>query len=92
MSLPPGRTPAHWIWEGRFLLGFEESYGYLVGSYVRDKDAVVASMLIAEMTAWHKSQGRTLVEYRHTGKGRHVLARSLNGFSVWLCLGWKVWL
>lgn len=48
--------------EGRFLLGFEESYGYLVGSYVRDKDAVVASMLIAEMTAWHKSQGRTLVD------------------------------
>lgn len=48
--------------EDRFLLGFEESYGYLAGSYVRDKDAVVASMLIAEMAAWHKSQGRTLVD------------------------------
>ena len=48
--------------ENRFILGFEESYGYLAGSYVRDKDAVVASMLIAEMAAWHKSQGRTLVD------------------------------
>lgn len=45
-----------------FLLGFEESYGYLAGTYARDKDAVVGSMLIAEMAAWHKSRGRTLYE------------------------------
>ncbi len=43
-----------------FLLGFEESYGYLKGTYARDKDAVVASMLICEMTAYYKSRGMTL--------------------------------
>ena len=48
--------------ESRFLLGFEESYGYLSGTYVRDKDAVVASMLIAEMAAYYKKQGKTLTE------------------------------
>lgn len=46
----------------RFILGFEESYGYLAGTYVRDKDAVVASMLICEMTAYYKSKGMTLVD------------------------------
>ncbi len=44
----------------RFVFGFEESYGYLSGSYVRDKDAVVASMLICEMAAYYKKQGKTL--------------------------------
>ncbi len=44
----------------RYILGFEESYGYLAGDYARDKDAVVASMLICEMTAYYKSQGQTL--------------------------------
>lgn len=48
--------------EDRFVLGFEESYGYLSGSYVRDKDAVVASMLVAEMTAYHLAHGKTLVD------------------------------
>ncbi|MBQ4105434.1 MAG: phospho-sugar mutase [Clostridia bacterium] len=46
--------------ENRYIFGFEESYGYLAGSYVRDKDAVVASMLIAEMAAYYKKQGKTL--------------------------------
>lgn len=46
----------------RYIFGFEESYGYLAGSYVRDKDAVVASMLICEMAAFYKSQGITLVD------------------------------
>lgn len=46
----------------RYVLGFEESYGYLAGTYVRDKDAVVASMLVAEMTAYYKKQGKTLVD------------------------------
>lgn len=45
-----------------FLLGFEESYGYLVGSHARDKDAVVAAMLISEMAAYHKKRGKTLVD------------------------------
>ena len=46
--------------EDGFLLGFEESYGYLLGSYARDKDAVGASMIILEMTAYYKSLGMTL--------------------------------
>lgn len=46
--------------EHRFVFGFEESYGYLSGSYVRDKDAVVASMLVAEMTADYLAEGKTL--------------------------------
>lgn len=45
---------------GSFLFGFEESYGYLKGTYARDKDAVVASMLIAEMTAYYKAKNMTL--------------------------------
>ncbi len=45
---------------GTFVLGFEESYGYLKGTYARDKDAVVATMLICEMTAYYKSRGMTL--------------------------------
>lgn len=48
--------------EERFVFGFEESYGYLAGGYVRDKDAVVASMLICEMAAYYKSMGLTLVD------------------------------
>ena len=43
-----------------FVLGFEESYGYLLGSYARDKDAVEASMMILEMTAYYKKRGMTL--------------------------------
>lgn len=46
----------------RYIFGFEESYGYLSGSHVRDKDAVNASMLACEMTAWYKKQGMTLAE------------------------------
>ncbi|OGX61075.1 MAG: phosphoglucomutase [Paenibacillus sp. RIFOXYA1_FULL_44_5] len=43
-----------------FLFGYEESYGYLAGSYARDKDAVVASLLISEAAAYYKHQGKTL--------------------------------
>jgi phosphoglucomutase len=45
-----------------FVMGFEESYGYLAGTHARDKDAVVASMLICEMAAYYKTQGKTLVD------------------------------
>lgn len=48
--------------EGRYIFGFEESYGYLSGAYVRDKDAVNASMLICEMAAYYKKAGKTLVD------------------------------
>ena len=44
----------------RYVFGFEESYGYLAGTYVRDKDAVVASMLICEMAAYYRMQGKSL--------------------------------
>ena len=50
--------------ENRYIFGFEESYGYLSGSYVRDKDAVNASMLICEMAAYYRSQGITLYQAR----------------------------
>ena len=46
----------------RYIFGFEESYGYLSGGHVRDKDAVNASMLCCEMTAWYKSRGMTLAQ------------------------------
>ncbi len=46
----------------RFIFGFEESYGYLAGSYVRDKDAIVGSMLICEMAAYYRSIGSSIKE------------------------------
>lgn len=48
--------------EQDFVIGYEESYGYLVGTHARDKDAVVSSMLICEMASWYKNQGKTLVD------------------------------
>lgn len=48
--------------QDRYIFGFEESYGYLSGGYVRDKDAVDASMLICEMAAYYKKQGKTLAD------------------------------
>ncbi len=50
--------------DDRYVFGFEESYGYLAGSYVRDKDAVVASMLICEMAAFYRTKGITLLQAR----------------------------
>lgn len=50
--------------EYRYIFGFEESYGYLAGSYVRDKDAVVASMLICEMAAFYRTKGVSLLQAR----------------------------
>ncbi|GHU64937.1 phosphomannomutase [Clostridia bacterium] len=51
------KTRAH-----TFLFGFEESYGYLAGDFVRDKDAVIAAVLISEMALFHKLRGKTLVD------------------------------
>lgn len=50
--------------ENRFIFGYEESYGYLAGTYVRDKDAVIASMLICEMTAYYRTLGISLIQAR----------------------------
>ncbi len=64
--------------EDRYIFGFEESYGYLAGTYVRDKDAVVASMLICEMAAYYRTKGMTLIEardrmYQKYGVYKHML-------------------
>ncbi len=48
--------------EREFVIGYEESYGYLVGTHARDKDAVVSSMLICQMASWYKNHGKTLVD------------------------------
>ncbi len=50
--------------ENRYVFGFEESYGYLAGTYVRDKDAVIASMLICEMAAFYRTKGISLLQAR----------------------------
>ncbi|GIP35577.1 phospho-sugar mutase [Paenibacillus sp. J2TS4] len=71
--------------EHQFLFGYEESYGYLAGTYARDKDAVVASMLICEAAAYYKSRGQTLYGvlqelYQQFGFYREVLeSRTLKG-------------
>jgi len=64
--------------ENRYIFGFEESYGYLAGTYVRDKDAVVASMLICEMAAYYRTCGISLIEarermYKKYGVYKHML-------------------
>jgi len=48
--------------EGKVIFSYEESYGYMLGDYVRDKDAVTASMLLTEMAAWYASQDMTLFD------------------------------
>ena len=48
--------------EGKVIFSYEESYGYMLGDYVRDKDAVTASMLLTEMAAWYADQGMTLFD------------------------------
>ncbi len=65
-----------------YVFGFEESYGYLSGSYVRDKDGVVASMLVCEMAAYYKQQGKTLLDvlqelYAEHGVYRHSLTNAV---------------
>ena len=64
--------------EGDFVLGFEESYGYLAGTQVRDKDAVQACALICEMAAYYKAKGKTLCDvlgelYQKYGRYYHSL-------------------
>ena len=68
--------------EERYIFGFEESYGYLAGGYVRDKDAVVASMLICEMAAYYRTQGVTLIEARKRMYDEYgVYFNKLNNFQ-----------
>ncbi len=57
--------------DSTFVFGFEESYGYLKGTYARDKDSVVASMLIAEMTAFYRQKGMTLFDALNALYAKH---------------------
>lgn len=66
----------------RYIFGFEESYGYLSGGYVRDKDAVNASMLICEMAAYYRTQGTTLLQARENLYKKYgVYYHSLHSFT-----------
>lgn len=68
--------------EERYIFGFEESYGYLSGGYVRDKDAVNASMLICEMAAYYRTQGFTLLQARENLYKKYgVYYHSLHSFT-----------
>ncbi|MBR6623064.1 MAG: phospho-sugar mutase [Ruminococcus sp.] len=68
--------------EKRYIFGFEESYGYLSGSYVRDKDAVNASMLICEMAAYYRTQGITLLQARENMYKKYgVFYQTLHSFT-----------
>jgi phosphoglucomutase len=73
--------------EYEFLFGYEESYGYLSGTFVRDKDAVIASMLICEMSAYYKTKNKTLIDildslYSEYGYFKEeTLSLSFNGIS-----------
>ena len=60
----------------RFVLGMEESYGYLRGTHARDKDAVVASMLICEMAAYYKAKGMSLYEFMQSLYRRYGMYRN----------------
>ena len=62
--------------EARYLFGFEESYGYLSGTHVRDKDAVNASMLCCEMAAWYRAQNMTLAQAMDTLYARFGCCRN----------------
>jgi len=68
--------------ENRYVFGFEESYGYLAGTYVRDKDAVVASMLICEMAAYYRTKGISLLQAREDLYKKYgVFHHSLQSFA-----------
>jgi len=68
--------------ENRYIFGFEESYGYLSGTYVRDKDAVNASMLICEMASYYRSQGITLLQARENMYKKYgVFYQTLHSFT-----------
>lgn len=68
--------------ENRYVFGFEESYGYLAGTYVRDKDAVVASMLICEMAAYYRTKGISMLQARENLYKKYgVFHHSLQSFT-----------
>lgn len=78
--------------EGHVIMSYEESYGYMLGDYVRDKDAVTASLLITEMAAWYAAKGMTLYDalqalYKKYGwygeKTHNLVMPGLDGLERW---------
>lgn len=68
--------------ENRYIFGFEESYGYLAGTYVRDKDAVVSSMLICEMAAFYRTKGISLLQARENMYKKYgVFVQTLSSYT-----------
>ncbi len=73
--------------EGKVIFSYEESYGYMIGDYVRDKDAVTAALVLTEMAAWYASQGKTLYDalqdlYKKYGfYGEHTLNLVMPGLD-----------
>ena len=66
-----------------FVMGYEESYGYLVGNHAKDKDAVVAAMLICEMAAYQKANGKTLLDRLEELYQQHgYYKESLDSFTL----------
>jgi phosphoglucomutase len=80
-----GEQIRRWEEAGRlddFIFAYEESYGYLAGTYCRDKDAVVASMLICEMTAFYRSKGISLIQARANMYEKYgVFCNSVDNFA-----------
>ena len=77
--------------QGHVIFSYEESIGYMIGDYVRDKDAVTASLLLTEMTAWYAAQGMTLLDaldalyakYGYYGeKTLHLVMPGLEGMAL----------
>jgi phosphomannomutase len=68
--------------EGKVIFSYEESYGYMMGDYVRDKDAVTASMLLTEMAAWYADQGHDPVR-RHRRRCTKNTAITLKRPTIW---------
>ena len=68
--------------EGKVLFSYEESYGYMMGDYVRDKDAVTAALVCTEMAAWYYGQGMTLYDEMCIRDSSHTAS-----FLLFLCSG-----
>ena len=76
----------------RFIFGFEESYGYLAGPYVRDKDAIIGSMLICEMAAYYRAKGSSIKEELdriYSEYGRYL--NKVDSLNSRACPVWTRW-
>jgi len=73
--------------EHTFIFGYEESYGFLAGTFGRDKDAILSAYLIAEMAAYHKEKGETCSRsWSSSHSGTAIFAK------IWFRSNWRIWL